>query len=239
MSLAEKSNQQPRYAIYYSPESRTPLWSLGTGWIGRDVLSDRRVEPQHRVQVSELERQALTATPAHYGLHATLKAPFELCYGYDYVDLRRKMLDFCARRERFSLPLLMLKNMDDFVALVACSPSPMIDRLARDCVEEFDAFRQPMTAHELSLCNSRPMTRQQYDLLIKWGYPYVMETYRFHITLSNRTFLDQCNRVIEGLGPELERVNAKGVEFDGLCLFYQESRNRPFIFLERFPFAGT
>ena len=66
MYLAEKLDPQPRYAIYYSPEAQTPLWSLGTGWIGRDALADRLVEPRHAVAVTELERQALTATPAHY-----------------------------------------------------------------------------------------------------------------------------------------------------------------------------
>ena len=116
MYLAEKLDQQPRYAIYYSPESGTPLWSLGTGWIGRDVLSDCQVEPSHRVEVSELERQALTATPAHYGLHATLKAPFELRAGYGYDDLRRKLQDFCARRARFSLPPLMLHTRRKYLS---------------------------------------------------------------------------------------------------------------------------
>ena len=237
MYLAEKLDPQPRYAIYYSPEAQTPLWSLGTGWIGRDALADRLVEPRHAVAVTELERQALTATPAHYGLHATMKAPFQLRNGYGYEDLRQHMLEFCGRRRAFSLPRLVLKNMDDFVALVAQSPSESLNRLAQDCVEEFDEFRQAMTPYELSLRTSKPMTRQQYEYLHKWGYPYVMETYRFHITLSNRTFRDQCDRVMAGLGPALEQVNARGVEFDGLCLFYQEGRDRPFVFLERFPFA--
>lgn len=237
MYLAEKLDQQPRYAIYYSPEARTPLWSLGTGWIGRDALSDQTMEPRHRVAVSELERQALTAIPAHYGLHATLKAPFELRAGHTYDDLRQRLLGFCADRVRFTLPPLILKNMDDFVALVPGRHCEQLNVLAQDCVEQFDEFRQPMSVHELNIRKGEPMTRQQYDLLLRWGYPYVMQAFRFHITLSNRTIRNQCDKVMRGLAPGLKQVNAKGVQFDGLCLFYQETRNQPFLLLERFPFV--
>ena len=237
MNLAEKPDQSARFAIYYSPEADTPLWELGTGWLGRDALNNSLVTPRHAVEVSELERQALTYTPAHYGLHATLKAPFELNAGTSYEELCEKLSVFAAAYRRFRLPSLTLRNMDDFVALVPEKPSERLNALAQSCVEVFDEFRMPLSQRELSYRQSTPLTRQQHELLLKWGYPYVMEAFRFHITLTNRTYRNQCDRVIAGMRDGVEKLNRCGVDFDGLCLFYQADRRQPFTLLERFSFA--
>lgn len=238
MNLAEKPDQTARFAIYYSPEAHTPLWELGTGWIGRDALLDAPVAPRHKVAVSELERQALTYTPAHYGLHATLKAPFELNPGTSYEELGAGLSSFAAQYRRFEMPPLTLKNMDDFVALVPEKPSDRLNSLAHACVEEFDQFRMPLSQQELSYRQGTPLTRQQHELLLQWGYPYVMEAFRFHITLTNRTYRNQCDKVIDGLSEDVDKLNRSGVEFDGICLFYQADRRQPFTLLERFSFAG-
>lgn len=237
MNLAEKSYNQARFAIYYSPQSHTPLWEMGTNWIGRDALTGKLVMPRHDVQVTELERQALTYSPAHYGLHATLKAPFELNAGMSYEGLRESLAEFVAGQKSFELPALKLKNMDDFVALVPKPASERLSLLAQACVETFDEFRLPLSPQELSHRQSTSLTRQQHELLLKWGYPYVMESFRFHITLTNRTYRNQCDRVIEGLCEEVEKLNHSRVDFDGLCLFCQADRRQPFTLLERFSFA--
>ncbi len=237
MNLAEKPDHTARFAIYYSPEAHTPLWELGTGWIGRDALNDLLVTPRHNVDVSELERQALTCTPAHYGLHATLKAPFELNAGMSYDRLSEKLSAFAAAHRRFRLPPLKLERMDDFVALVPEVPGDRLNAIAHACVETFDEFRTPLEQRELGYRQSTPLTRRQHELLLRWGYPYVMEEFRFHITLTSRGYRNQCDQVIAGLSEGVEKLNRSGVDFNDVCLFYQARRRQPFTLLERFSFA--
>ena len=69
-----------RYALYYAPRRDEPLYRLMAPLFGRDCRDGRRL-PGGPVAPAGVEHDlwtSLARTPAHYGLHATLKAPFEL-----------------------------------------------------------------------------------------------------------------------------------------------------------------
>jgi hypothetical protein len=57
-------------------------------------------------------------------------------------------------------------------------------RLAAATVAAFDPFRAPLTPTELARRRVPGLTAKQEALLLRWGYPYVMEAFRFHITLT-------------------------------------------------------
>ena len=69
-----------RYALYYAPHKDEPLYRLMAPLFGRDCRDGSRL-PGGPVAPAGVEHglwTSLAKTPAHYGLHATLKAPFEL-----------------------------------------------------------------------------------------------------------------------------------------------------------------
>ena len=76
-----------RYAVYFAPSPGTLGWLAGSHWLGR-CAAQLRPLPQldiHGVAPADLQR--LTAAPRRYGWHATLKGPFALAPGTDWLTL--------------------------------------------------------------------------------------------------------------------------------------------------------
>lgn len=67
-----------RYAVYYAPSAGDALHQAVTPLLGRDALGGLNVPQATPPGVDPVFWKAVTRVPAHYGLHATLKAPFEL-----------------------------------------------------------------------------------------------------------------------------------------------------------------
>ena len=51
-------------------------------------------------------------------------------------------------------------------------------------MEALDGYRAPATDSELARRRAAGLTPRQEALLERWGYPYVMEELRFHVTLT-------------------------------------------------------
>ena len=64
-----------RYAIYFMPDGA--LGNFGASWLGWDPRVGARV-PFLDLEGIDRELVALTKAPGKYGLHATLKPPFQL-----------------------------------------------------------------------------------------------------------------------------------------------------------------
>ena len=79
-----------RYALYFSPVTNSPLASFGAVSLGRTATTPRpdNVGSPHPDKARWL---SLTQSPAHYGFHATLKAPFELRPGTSIEGLTQKL----------------------------------------------------------------------------------------------------------------------------------------------------
>ena len=74
---------------------------------------------------------------------------------------------------------------------------------------------------------------------MRWGYPYVLEHWRFHLTLSGRLPDDRERRLVLG---ELQRRFAGEIDrplaVRDLCVFRQPGPGRPFSMLARFRLGG-
>ncbi len=81
---------------------------------------------------------------------------------------------------------LKLHAIGDFAALLPGEPSAAIGALAADCVEVFDRFRAPLTQEERQRRLADGLTDRQTAYLDRYGYPYVSEEFRFHLTLTGR-----------------------------------------------------
>src|SRR5215468_4077744 len=173
-----------RYALYWAPDAGSALATLGAAWLGRDVEA-RAVPARPALDGFDLFRlEVLTAEPRRYGLHATLKPPFALAVGADIAALRATLAAFATGTSAVDLPVLALRHLGRFLALVPSRPCPPVNDLAARCMVEFDRFRHPPPPAELARRRSAGLDAVEEAYLARWGYPYVLDRFRFHVTLT-------------------------------------------------------
>ncbi len=170
-----------RYGIYMVPEGA--LYRAGSDWLGWDSAAGQAV-PHPDLPNLPLNAEALTATPRKYGIHGTIKPPFRLAEGCNVEGLKQALAAFTANAPAITLPKLALRPLGRFLALVPETPSDALADLAAKTVRNLDPFRAPATEAELAKRRKKRLSPRQDALLMEWGYPYVMEEFRFHITLT-------------------------------------------------------
>ena len=74
-------DQEPRYAIYFTPPPGSDLHRFGSAVLGYDCVTGAKLTPPADIAVDAEEWRRLTEEPRRYGFHATLKAPFRLAPG--------------------------------------------------------------------------------------------------------------------------------------------------------------
>lgn len=171
-----------RYAVYAAPPAGSDLACLGADWLGWNPEAGEAragVEPSHLPR----PRADLTAAPRRYGFHGTLKAPFRLAEGAAPEDLAAAMAQLAEERQAFAQPLA-LASLEGFLALVPQGSPANIDDLAAACVIGLDAFRAEPDAAEIARRDPTRLSAQEAAGLARWGYPYVLETFHFHMTLT-------------------------------------------------------
>jgi len=186
-----------RYAVFALPEGAWADWA--TAWLGWDAVAGRAV-PHPALDGLPMEISDLTATPRRYGLHATLKPPFRLADGRSAQALTTAFKAFCAARGAPRLSGLDLRQMGGFLALMPTGDAAALDLLAADIVARFDRFRAPPTQAELARRRARRLSPTQEAMLTQWGYPFVMDEFRFHITLTGKlppAIAERCAAVLD------------------------------------------
>jgi hypothetical protein len=115
----------------------------------------------------------------------------------------------------------VVNSISGFIAVIPGQPSAELRRLAADCVTAFDPFRAPLSAEDRARRNPQRLTPRQVEYLDRWGYPYVMEEFRFHMTLTGR--LDGMRRegVIAMLRERFARLGLGDLAVDRIALFKQ------------------
>ena len=169
-----------RYAVYYLPGDAA-LAAFGASWLGWDVSTGT---PCGQPLIDGIDR--VTETPRKYGFHGTLKPPFRLAKGTTAKDLNDRIGELASRTAAIRLEGLRLAKLGRFLALVPTGDVTALERLAFDCVTEFDAYRDPPTEDELQKRRAVGLTPRQDAYLSQWGYPYVGDEFRFHLTLSGK-----------------------------------------------------
>ena len=206
-----------RYALYYAPADRG-LWQAGAAWLGRDAETGQAVP---HPEVAGLD--VATLAPRKYGLHATLKAPFRLAAGVGADDLAEALAHAAAQIAPVVLPGLAVASLGGrFLALRPEGSEAGLMDLAAEVVTRFEPFRAPLTEAELARRKPETLSPRQRDLLVAFGYPYVFEEFRFHMTLSG----DLPEAELARLAPEAEAFFAphlaRPFAVDQLCLFGED-----------------
>ncbi|HSO07720.1 MAG TPA: DUF1045 domain-containing protein [Pelomicrobium sp.] len=226
----------PRYAVYYTPPPESPWWRFGCRWLGRDAATGATLPPPELPDLPP-DWNTIVAAPRRYGFHATLKAPFALAGESSERDLCAVAGAVARGRRPFPLPALQVAELADFVALQPAWGSAALELLAQDCVILFERCRAPLTATDADR-RAAGLNDWQRELLAQWGYPYVFDQYRFHLTLTGPLSESRRRAVAELLAPEVERLNAEPPTVDAVCIFREAAPDEPFRLAWRFGFDG-
>ena len=215
-----------RFAIYYAPSATSNLWERAAVWLGRDAKDGDLFSGP----VAGIDRDRLlnfTQSANRYGFHATLKAPMVLAEDTTEAELRAALTAFAARHEPFELGKPHLASLDGFLALLVDDNEQLQD-FAAHVVEDFDAFRAPMNIKDREARVAKGLTDRQIELLDAYGYPYVFEEFRFHMTLSDRLGETESAEIDLAahtwFGPVLEET----LVLDRLSLFHEPDAGKPF-----------
>ncbi|MEM9523910.1 MAG: DUF1045 domain-containing protein [Pseudomonadota bacterium] len=219
-----------RYAIYVVPDG--PLGGFGAKWLGWDTINGRPADPP---KIDGLPRPIsdLTERPRKYGLHGTLKPPFRLAEGTTEAELHHAARAFCAAMPAVKLDGLRLARLGRFLALVPDGPAFELANLASTVVRALDRFRAPPGAAEPGRRDAGKLSRAQQAMLAQWGYPYVMEEFRFHVTLTGALSEKEAETTTAALAPHVMPLLPRPFAIDSLCLCGQDERGR-FHLLHRF-----
>ena len=228
-----------RYALYFAPDDGTPLARLGAAWIGRNCATGAALAQPDVNGFSAARIEAITSSARHYGFHATLKPPFEMADGRTADELDRLLDDFGRRRAPIGGLTPSVGVLDGFVALLLQQEHAELSALAADCVRVFDAFRLPPSDDELRRRRAGGLSAAEDALLRRWGYPYVMEAFRFHMTLTGRLPQEERDALVPVLRRMFRPALRPGFTLDAIGLFRQESREQPFRLLRRYPLSGS
>ena len=204
-----------RVAVYYAPRPDDVLFADAAAWLGRDPASGATVRQPDIANLAEV-----TAEPRHYGFHATLKP-------------------LADRIAPFNLPALSVQDVFGFLALRETAPSPPLQALADVCVEQLDPFRAPPSEAELARRRRGHLSPRQDAMLLRWGYPYVFDTWFFHLTLTRRLSAAEKHRMMPTAETYFARAIAAPRRVTDICLFVQPGPDTPFAIQERLMLGGS
>jgi putative phosphonate metabolism protein len=224
-----------RHAIYFAPPQGSALARFGADWLGWDAAAGERREG-FAVPGLPLQREALVEAPRRYGFHATLKAPFRLSDGHGEGDLDAAARSVAAGCGRFELRL-QVAAVGGFLALVPDEAPPALAALEEAVVTGLDAFRAPGDAAEIVRRRMVGLDAVEEENLRRWGYPYVLRRFRFHMTLTGPLPPEARAAVRAALEPALSVVLAQPVPVAEICRF-AEGGDGAFRLVRRFPLGA-
>ena len=224
------TGSSPRYAIYYAPEPGSPLDAFGRSWFGGNPPTVTKLSAKRIADLSE--------SPRRYGFHGTLKPPF----GLNPATTLNSLLDaahvFARTLAPIEIPPLELAIIGKFIALTPVTQSAALEKLSAACVRAFEAFRVPLSDEQLESYKLNRLTVHQEQMLEHWGYPYIMEEFRFHISVTDR--IDDSHErdeVMTALETLAAPVLGKAIVVRDLTVFGQVGPDEPMVAIERIPFG--
>ncbi|NND91947.1 MAG: DUF1045 domain-containing protein, partial [Granulosicoccus sp.] len=170
----------------------------------------------------------LTRSPAHYGFHATLKAPFELQEDYTVQSLAEHLQQFACHQSRIELHGLAPRQMAGFSALTLDGQTAQLHSLAMQIVTEFEPYRRALTEADIERRMAQALSTRQLELLRCYGYPYVDDEFRFHMTLSG-PIGEQDTDYLDWLQGLYREIVTDPPLLDQIAIFTQTDRQAAFV----------
>jgi putative phosphonate metabolism protein len=229
----------PRYAVYFVPAAETALYRFGAATLGYDCYTGVDLPAPDAPPLDAGAWRALTHEPRRYGFHATLKAPFRLAAEHGEAELIAEIERFA--RTIGAVPAIVpeVELLGNFIAIVPGSANAEVGELAASCVTRLDRFRAPMGEGERKRRLAARLTAQQIAYLEQWGYAYVFDQFRFHMTLTGAIAADRAEPVLSWLRDCFGKAHGKRpIPIDRLALLRQDRPDARFAVIAAAP-IGT
>ena len=226
-----------RYAAYWAPPSTSALWRFAARWLGRDPETDETFA------APDARHAAVTEEARRYGFHATLKAPIALAEGFSEADVVQALGGVAARFTPFATAPWVLANIDGFLALVpdptiaAGRPAPL-HALADACVLALEPMRRALSEADIARRRPARLDPVARGYLDRFGYPWVLEKFFAHLTLSCRLDAAEREAVAAQLRVELAGLPAEPMPVHEIALFIEDAAGGPFRLAQKFPLGA-
>ncbi|MEK9279290.1 MULTISPECIES: DUF1045 domain-containing protein [unclassified Bradyrhizobium] len=218
----------PRYAIYHAASAHSALSRFGAELLGYDAHTGNELPFPEEARRVAPDWRDVTADPRKYGFHGTLKAPMALAPEKTEAELAAACATFAAKARPIPVIRPVVDSISGFIAVIPAEPVAALQQLAADCTRDFDSFRAALTTEDRARRKPEKLSERQRDYLDRWGYPYVMEEFRFHMTLTGRLDAERRGTIIEMLRSRFAALKLDTLTIDRLALFKQENANARF-----------
>lgn len=188
-----------RHAIYFAPARDSALWQAAQAWL------------------TQPEFEALTVSARRYGFHATLRSPMLLAGEFD--ELEAGIEAFAMEHRPVALTGLAPRLIEGFLALTTEPQPKALTDFAAEVVTAFEPFRAPLTLDERERRLRAPLSERQIELVDRFGYPYVLEQFQFHMTLTDRLPEERRDDVLAAATDWFAKALAEPIMLDRLVVF--------------------
>lgn len=221
-----------RYAVYYAPPAGV-FHDRTAAWLGWDTGPGQAVTPPDL----GIDIEAITREPRKYGFHGTIRAPFRLAEGQDLAGLKARIAHLAASLAPVRLGALKLAELEGFIALIPTGDLAPLLALGAAVVRGTNDLRAPLNEAEIARRRPGQLTPRQRQLLEEFGYPGVMEEFRFHLTLTDRLTGEDQSRIALILAEYLADALPDPFVIEDLVLFGEDDAGR-FHQLNRYALQG-
>jgi hypothetical protein len=135
------------------------------------------------------------------------------------------------------LGALQVSMIGRFIALVPTGDDTAIAALASRCVDFAEPMRAPLSSAERERRLTGNLSSRQVALLDRFGYPYVHDEFRFHMTLTGPLAACDQTDALTGLRALYELIDHP-VAVDAITLLRQDNATANFTVLRRYPLTG-
>lgn len=224
-------DRMKRFAIYFAPRNGV-FADAAAGWLGWDARTGQTV-----AQPDVPGLAALTAEPRRYGFHATIKPPFRLSEDTRPEDLSQAVADLAAGLPQVRMAGLDLGLLEGFLALTPKGDASLLRNFAAKVVQGLEGFRAPLTPDEIARRRPENLSPRQRELLAVYGYPYVLEEFQLHLTLSGRLETLQVLPLRLAAERHFAGLLPRPFVIEDLCLFGEDEARR-FHLLHRYALSA-
>jgi len=231
---------QPRYAIYFVAAPDSDLHRFGSSVLGYDCYTGADLPRPAGLDIDDADWRALTEEPRRYGFHATLKAPFRLAPSRREDELAGAVHAFARAPREIARIAPDVRLLGAFTAIVPRAPVAALAALAAACTTEFDRFRAPLSAQERARRDPSRLSERQVSHLDRWGYPYVFDDFRFHMTLTGPLPAERRDDVPARLRRSFAQAwGERPIAIDRIGLFKQDGPDARFRVVEHAALASA
>jgi hypothetical protein len=133
---------------------------------------------------------------------------------------------------------LVMQYEGECLAFTLDNPMDAVAAVASHCVQDLRPLSAPLTPVDIARRRRAELSSQQDAYMLQWGYPYVFEEFRWHMTLSGPlTHHSAMQREHFRLGALQHFESLPPMSLDGLALFRESAPGDAFEYVARWPLS--